>query len=592
MQLTEKKPVPTGSSRKYGFIVTLLGILVLITLSLYKGGSGTFNSIILLTVPKQPDSLCPLVKKINPIPILSSNGSLDTLNDILHSKEYRNKSLSKFQGALRIPTQIFDEMAWTLDKSDDEVTWKDLFESDERWQVFQEFHQYLKKTFPLVHEHLKLETPNKLALVYTWKGSDTSLKPILLTAHQDVVPVPPETEAKWHHPAFDAFYDEETGYVTARGVSDCKNLLIGLLEAVETLLEEGTFQPKRTIILGFGYDEESRGEGALHIHDHLIQVYGEDSILMIVDEGNDGYFVEQGLNIIAPSVGEKGYLDLSIQLNTPGGHSSIPPAHTGIGLMSLLVAQIEHAPFKPQLSGANPTLNQLYCLAEHSPTIGKSLKSDILKSHFDPGANGRIIDYISQSHVMSYLLKTSQAADIVRGGLKVNALPEVVELLVNHRIAVEDSVASTRDKIVKDILVIAREFDLGVVVDGEEIRETSIHGYFNYTSQSTLEPAPVTPTSGPVWELFGGSLLYLYEDLLKVDNGNQFVFAPALSIGNTDTKRYWDLTKHIYRYQPAVPQKNSQIHAIDEQLLFDSHLTVVAFYYYFLQVADSFREAL
>lgn len=587
MQLIEKNPGPQSGSRRVLFVLKLVLILVVITILIYVA-SHYDKQVSLLNVPKNPDSLCPLVKKINPLPLLSSNGSQDTLEAILRSPEYRKRSLSKLQGAIRVPTEIFDDMSWSPDKKN--ATWEDLFESDTRWKLFKKFHKYLENAFPLVHKHLTLETPNKLALVYTWKGSDSSLKPILLTAHQDVVPVPPETARKWKHPPFEAFYDEKSGYLSGRGVSDCKNLLIGLLEAVEILLDDGTFKPKRTIVLGFGYDEEAQGQGAQHINDHLLEIYGEESILMIVDEGDDGYFTQQGLNIIAPAVGEKGYLDLFIELNTPGGHSSIPPVHSGIGLMSLLVAQIEHTQFESQLTSVNPTLNQLYCLAEHSPVIKKSLKSDILRSHFDPGANNRVIEYLNKDHEMSFLLKTSQAVDIVRGGIKVNALPEVVELLVNHRIAVEDSVALTRNKIVNDMLVIAREFDLGVIVDEKYILEPTAHGYFNYTSLSALEPAPVTPSSGPIWELFGGSLLYLYEDLLNIETDNQFVFAPFLSIGNTDTKLYWELTKHIYRYQPGLPQKDSRIHAIDETLLFDSHLAVVAFYYYFLQVADTFRD--
>lgn len=36
------------------------------------------------------------------------------------------------------------------------------------------------------HEKLEQEIVNVHGLVYTWHGSDPSLKPILLTGHQDV----------------------------------------------------------------------------------------------------------------------------------------------------------------------------------------------------------------------------------------------------------------------------------------------------------------------------------------------------------------------------------------------------------------------
>jgi Gly-Xaa carboxypeptidase len=35
-----------------------------------------------------------------------------------------------------------------------------------------------------------------------------------------------------------------------------------------------------------------------------------------------------GIAIARPAVGEKGYMDVSIELKTPGGHSSLPPEHT------------------------------------------------------------------------------------------------------------------------------------------------------------------------------------------------------------------------------------------------------------------------
>lgn len=43
-----------------------------------------------------------------------------------------------------------------------------------------------------------------------------------------------------------------------RGSSDCKNNLIGVLSALESLLEQG-WKPSRTVIAAFGFDEEIGG---------------------------------------------------------------------------------------------------------------------------------------------------------------------------------------------------------------------------------------------------------------------------------------------------------------------------------------------
>ena len=54
---------------------------------------------------------------------------------------------------------------------------------------------------------------------------------------------------------------------------------------METLLENG-FQPKRNLVLAFGFDEESSGlQGAASLAKVLEEKYGKDGIALIVDEG-------------------------------------------------------------------------------------------------------------------------------------------------------------------------------------------------------------------------------------------------------------------------------------------------------------------
>lgn len=106
--------------------------------------------------------------------------------------------------------------------------------------------------------------------MYTIKGSDTSLKPILLTAHQDVVPVANETLDSWEHPPFDAFYNETTGYLYGRGASDDKSAITALMSAMEALLSQEDYKPRRTVVFAFGFDEECSGpRGAASIAKHL-----------------------------------------------------------------------------------------------------------------------------------------------------------------------------------------------------------------------------------------------------------------------------------------------------------------------------------
>jgi hypothetical protein len=48
-----------------------------------------------------------------------------------------------------------------------------------------------------------------------------------------------------------------------------------------------------------------------------------------------------------------GYFDVRIIVETSGGHSSVPPDHTGIGILSQVISAIEAAPYEPELTPAN-----------------------------------------------------------------------------------------------------------------------------------------------------------------------------------------------------------------------------------------------
>lgn len=588
--MAEKLELPlhskgASSSRKkvYSLFIGINFILILCTLFSYgsdkskpiKTPIDVFRTF--MQEPHEPNSLCPIVPKIDPSDVLHNP---DTINYILSDKSFHTSVRKKLLNAVKIPTEIFDGM----ENPQSVKSLKELYELDPRWKPFEKFHDYLEKTYPLVHKHLQLKKINKFGLVYTWKGNDTSKKPIMLTAHQDVVPVPHETIDQWTFPPFEGGFDGK--YLYGRGVSDCKNLLIALMGTIELLLEEDKFKPQRTIILAFGYDEEAAGKGAEEISDYLVNKYGPDSILQIIDEGDEGYQEIEGVKLVLPATGEKGHLNSVIDLFTPGGHLSVPPRHTSIGIMSQLITEIEDKEFSPILTNNNPVLGQLYCLAEHSKILNKSIKGDILKAQIDQNANQRVVEYLSKDAETKYLITTSQAVDIIEGGVKSNALPEHVSVVVNSRIAVEENVNTVVSKLKADILTIADKFNLGLIIDNQEIIEPTEHGYFNYSLIESLEPAPVSPINGESWNIFGGSLRYLYEDLIFPDSNDIFIVAPFLSTGNTDTKSYWDLTRNIYRYQPSIATKNSNIHSIDEKLDFEGHFHIIAFYYYYLQLVD------
>src|SRR5262249_19070971 len=93
-------------------------------------------------------------------------------------------------------------------------------------------------------------------LLFTWKGANPDLAPVLLMAHMDVVPVVPGTDKQWQHDPFSG--DIARGYVWGRGAIDDKGSLVCILEAAERLAAAG-FTPAGTIMFSFGQDEEVGG---------------------------------------------------------------------------------------------------------------------------------------------------------------------------------------------------------------------------------------------------------------------------------------------------------------------------------------------
>lgn len=77
-------------------------------------------------------------------------------------------------------------------------------------EEFVALHKYLELTFPKLHSTLTKELVGNYNLLYTWKGRDEKLKPILLMGHQDVVPVEPETLANWEEPPFEGRIPADT----------------------------------------------------------------------------------------------------------------------------------------------------------------------------------------------------------------------------------------------------------------------------------------------------------------------------------------------------------------------------------------------
>lgn len=512
-------------------------------------------------------SNCPKIEPIVP----SFNKSIDF---ILNDPSYKELSIQRLSGAVQIPTEVQDTNPNPLDDPD--------FYSN-----FVKLHDYLEKTFPLVHEQLNLEKINKFGLLYTWEGKNPNLKPILLMSHQDVVPVNQRTLNEWKYPPFSGHYEKESDMLWGRGSNDCKNLLIAQLEAFEKLLQDG-FVTDRTILLSVGFDEESSGIwGARFLSPFIHDRYGDDSIFIIIDEGAGIEQVDKNIFVATPVNTEKGYVDVEINVSGHGGHSSIPPDHTTIGIASELITLLESNPFNSEFKIQNPIYGTLTCIAEHSKQLPKSISNDILKAPICKKSEHAVNEFLSNQSLLRDLVRSTLAVDIINGGVKANALPEETKFLVNHRVILHSTVNDTVQKDIDLAFKVADKYDFGVSVNGIILQNTTDNGIITLTVINPLEPAPVSPNSGPVWDLLAGTVQDLFENNIfkkTPEEEKEIYVTTGLFSGNTDTKYYWNLTKNIYRFIGSIvdPTIMETVHSVNEHVDMDGHLSAIAFLYAFI----------
>ncbi|KAI1199508.1 peptidase family M20/M25/M40 [Nemania serpens] len=555
----------TAPQSRWGLARTIL--LCAITLAaVLKLSTEVYQRVIVgVEDPTASSAKCPQVRPL--VPGHQTPALLD-MEEYVRSDQFSRETVVRMADAIGIPTETFDDLG--------------LAGEDPRWDKMYKLAEYLEKTFPAVHSTLELEKVNTHALLYTWQGTEPELPLTLLMAHQDVVPVEEETIDEWTHPPFSGYFDDE--FIWGRGSSDDKNGLIGILEAVELLLQ-ADFEPRRSVVLAFGFDEEIGGhQGARYLADALYDRYGDNGAAVIVDEGA-GVAGLWGSTFGLPGVAEKGGLNVEITIRTPGGHSSIPPAHTGIGIASELVTLIEANPYPPHFHEENPFLRFLECANAHSPSFPRSLRRHLpwRGPSWPSGDDKLALEAAKLGDEIKYLFTTSSAVDVISGGVKINALPETTRLLVNHRVNVGDSVSEVQDKLVRLARKVAAKHNLTVQAFTD--KEPAVPSSIRLASLYSMEPAPVSPTSirgVTPYSVLSGTTRALY--------GESVIVAPSLMTGNTDTRHFWGLSRHIFRYNPGYDPNIGLgldgVHTVNEKISLLAHVRTVQWFSLFIRNMD------
>lgn len=409
-------------------------------------------------------------------------------------------------------------------------------------EAFAALHRLLEASFPRLHATLTREMVAGHSLLYRWNGR-AECAPLLLLAHQDVVPVEPDTEDDWTRPPFSGALHQ--GHVYGRGALDDKASLFAMFEAVEQLLAEG-FAPACPVWFAFGHDEEVGGHGARALAARL-QALGVRPVF-VLDEGGaltEGAFPGLGVPLATIGVAEKGFLSVRLRARAEGGHSSMPPRRTAIGRVATAVARLEESRPPAALGPVQRAL--LERAAPHLPWSRRVVLSNLWLTA--PLVERMFAD----SPASDATLRTTTAPTLFHAGVKENVLPQRAEAVVNFRLRPGD----TRDSILAHVRA---------TVDDAEVEVEAVDRFGG---------DPTAPAPFP-----GGGFAAIERALRAASPEPVLVVAPYVTNGATDARHYAALTPNLYRFAAFKLDARglAAIHGSDERLAASEYLRGVRFY--------------
>jgi len=432
--------------------------------------------------------------------------------------EVGEQSVLNFQTAIRIKT-ISNEDHSRMDTA-----------------AFLENINFMRSAYPNLNKELTREVVNQYSLLYTWKGRNAALKPVILMGHMDVVPVEKESESKWKAAPFSGDIRQDT--IWGRGTVDDKLTVIAIMEAVEKLVTEG-FQPEQTIYLAFGHDEEISGKQGAGKIAQLLNSRGVKAEF-VMDEGGlimDNILSDRPVALIGTA--EKGYLTVDLEVSAHGGHSSMPAPETAIDILAGAMLRVRNNPFEGKFTP--PTIGLTEFLGPEMPFhlkmifANRWLSKSLIQKEYEKTPGG-----YAQFH-------TTIAPTILTAGFKDNVLPTVARGTINFRILPGETASSVIKRVNR-------------IVNDQRVKlipRTSTSG----------EPSRVASTEARGFRIIAKTVRELNPDI---------AVSPFLLTGATDSKHYEAISENIYRY---VPSRLLGFHDINERIAVSDYKGSISFYH-------------
>ncbi|WP_374945417.1 M20/M25/M40 family metallo-hydrolase [Agreia sp.] len=235
-------------------------------------------------------------------------------------------------------------------------------------------------------------------------------------------------------------------------------------------------------------------------------------------------------------------VNVSLTVEQSGGHASTPPRRTATARLARALMRLDARPFPASLS--SPNLEMIRTIGAHSTPLLRFIFTRV-------GTFRRpLIALFSRlSDETNAMVRTTTAITQLRASDSANALAERAVAVVNTRIAIGSSVDETLTHIRRAV------HDPLVLIE----------------ATAPSEPSPVSPSSGPVWQLLSDAIAAVYPGA---------IVSPYVMLGASDARHFTAISAHAYRFTPfeMSSAERATLHATDERMHVATFLSGIRFY--------------
>ena len=367
-----------------------------------------------------------------------------------------------------------------------------------------------------------LETlPGRASIVARLKG-DGSKRPLLLMAHEDVVPV---DRSRWSVDPFAAV--ERDGVLYGRGASDDKAMLAANLEVFLQLKRMQAPLARDVIFLAEASEETSSPAGMKTV---VERYWDKLNCEFSLNEGG-GSLVENGkLKYMAVATSEKLPRGAKLEATGSSGHGSVPRVDNAVVHLADAVAKVGEWDTPSRL---NETTREFFQrLASISPPEEAVWYRDVLNPKVQAQLKVKKPQYYS-------MLRTSVVPTMLSAGIKSNVIPPSAEATLDIRALPDEDLPKFREMLA------------GVINDAQ----------VKVVAEDTTYSMPAAPVSPLHTEMFDA--LERAQKQVAPDS----ITLPIMTTGATDSS--FLRTRGVKAYGIGVPKTEEEsrtVHGNDERI--------------------------